>query len=111
MRKGKGTFPELRGEITRARLELADLAEEMNARSREPDYPGKPVTISVNALRDRFKLRTAWKMEDAVLICDVLGLPYENIPLYFFDPPEVHCLRRPKRHRDGRDCSQVEAAG
>lgn len=107
MRKGKGTFPELRGAITRANLELADLVEEMNARSREPDYPGRPVTLSVNTLRDRFKLRSAWKMEDAVLICDVLGLPYEQIPLYFFDPPEERFVRHSKR----KSCTQVELIG
>ncbi|MCI8652614.1 MAG: hypothetical protein HFF11_02815 [Angelakisella sp.] len=94
MRKGKGTFPDLRAEITRARLELSDLAAEMNARSREPDYPGRPIDMSVEALRSRFKLRAAWKMEDAVLICDVLGLPYGEIPRYFYNPPEKCFTRR-----------------
>lgn len=94
MRKGKGTFPDLRAEITRARLELSDLVELMNARSREPDHPGEPINMSVEALRSRFKMRAAWKVDDAVLICDVLGLPYGKIPDYFYNPPEKCFPRR-----------------
>lgn len=85
MKKGAGTLPNLRAEATRAGLEMSDLADEINYLHQVRF--GKSLGMSVDVLSSRFRGKSPWKLIEALLICDVLGISktIENLETYFFD--------------------------
>lgn len=44
----------------------------------------KVVGISCQSLRNKLVGKADWRQKDIIKTCDLLGIPYEEIPVYFF---------------------------
>lgn len=75
----------LRGVITAAGMNMDDLAEEINAMSKRRFPKEQPVYLTGQGISQRFSGRTEWRLKEAILLCDVVGIPYADIPTYFWD--------------------------
>lgn len=44
----------------------------------------KDTGLSRQSLRDKLNGKADWRQKEIIKMCDLLGIPYEEIPVYFF---------------------------
>jgi len=98
MKKRKQSLPKLRAAMILAEMTMEDLADAINREAKKGMY-GYIRPMSSQTISGRFCNRTPWKLSEALLICDVLSIPIEKCPEYFFEKPD---RKEPSAKRRGR---------